>query len=327
MTEPQSEPSEGNMEESIAPQTDLLGDMDVWTPSIDRLASHVSTWVSLDSPGAAVIGLQRVGKTRAAQFLERTLPSMFSGTLACFHITLGDEPPKTEHAFLQRLMAQTGCRANLHRDTEVLRQRLVEHLLEMAVGAGSKRIVMIWDEAQTLRRNHYGWLITLFNELELKRMRPFFLLVGEPSLRDITTTFRIAGQHKVIGRFFSHTHEFLGIAHYELEDVLRAIDVVPEGDLCGPRRHMQKQYSEGFELSTLAAPLAKAMQVLTKRHQLTSELRLPMQYLRATVIGALVRIIRGDIHHRQLSALTMLECLQDSGFANVVMVYADSGAG
>jgi hypothetical protein len=290
----------------LALDSDLLGDIDVWTPEIDRLVSNVSRWVRMDSPGAAVYGPQRVGKTHACQFLHKTLPALFGGALA----------------FLQRVMAQTGCRSYQHRDIEVLRDRLTDHLYEVAVASGSKRIVLMWDEAQNLERPQYGWMITMFNELEHRRLRPFFLLVGQPELRDITAAFRVAGSQQVIGRFFSHGHEFLGIADDELDVVLRALDS-DDDESAGPRRFMSRQYAEGFQLQNLADPLATALGALRKKHQLVHSVRLPMQYLRSAVLNALIRIIRGEINHRQVSPVTMLECLKETGFLNVVLVYAE----
>jgi len=303
---------------------DLLGDVDVWTPEIDRLVANVSKWVRMDSPGAAVYGPQRVGKTHACQFLFRALPALFGGTLRCIHLTVGDPPAKSEHAFLQRLMAQSGCRAYMHRDTEVLRGRLVEHFMELAVEAGSKRLVIIWDEAQNLQRSHYGWLISMFNELEHRRIRPFFLLVGQPELRDITKSFRAAGAQQVIGRFFSHGHEFLGVADDELKVVLRALESDEDDVASGPRRFLAKQYAQGFSLERLAEPLIQVMEMLRKKHTLAHGVRLPMQYLRSAVIHVLMQIMRGAIDHRCVSADAMLVCLEEAGFTtDIVLVYAE----
>ncbi len=303
--------------------SDLLGDIDVWTPAADRLIAKLSKWIRIDSPGAAVYGPQRVGKTHACKFICKVLPSLFAGALACVHFTIGEPPPKTERAFIQRMLAQAGCNAILSRDVEVLRTRLVDHLYDQAIAAGSRRIVALLDEAQNLDRMHYGWLITLFNELVHKNLRPFFMLIGQPELRDISQAFRVAGSQQLIGRFFSHGHEFFGVATTELEVVLRALESEEEDVSSGPRHFMPSAYAEGFELAKLAAPLATALETVRARHQLAHGVRLPMQYLRSTVLDALQRIICGDVDHRAISAVTMLDCLKETGFLNVVLVYAE----
>lgn len=301
--------------------SDILGDIDVWTPAIDRLIASVSRWIRMDSPGAAVYGAQRVGKTHACQFMQTALPDLFGNTLTVELLTLGGGV-KSERAFLQHVMAQVGCNSYLSRDDEVLRDRLGDHLYDTTIANGSKRIALIWDEAQKLTEPQYGWLITLYNELEHRKLRPFFLLVGQPELRDVSQTFRAVGSQHVVGRFFSNQVEFAGIDDLELREVLRALDT---GDAEGasPRRYMSIQYAEGFELESLAEPLGQALDVLRNRHQLVQGVRLPMQYLRSAVLVALMKIIHGEVDHRSISVATMLECLRETGFLNVVVVYAE----
>jgi type II secretory pathway predicted ATPase ExeA len=301
--------------------SDILGDTDVWTPAIDRLISSVSRWIRMDSPGAAVYGPQRVGKTHACQFMQTALPVLFGGTLTVLLLPLGGGV-KSERAFLQSVMAQVGCNSYLSRDDEVLRDRLVDHLYDTTIANGSKRVVMIWDEAQKLTEPQYGWLITLFNALEHRKLRPFFLLVGQPELRDVSQAFRAVGSQHVIGRFFSNQVEFAGIDDSELRDVLRALDT-EDDDGASPRRYLPVQYAEGFELESLADPLGEALGVLRNRHQLVQGVRLPMQYLRSAVLVALMKILHGEVDHRNVSSATMLECLRETGFLNVVVVYAE----
>lgn len=306
---------------SEAFDADILGDTDVWTPSIDRLIASVSRWIRMDSPGAAVYGPQRVGKTRACQFMLTALPTLFGDTITVLLQTLGGGV-KNERAFLQRLMVQAGCNSYLSRDDEVLRARLGDHLYDRTIANGSKRIVLIWDEAQKLTEPQYGWLITLFNELEHRRLRPFFLLVGQPELRDVSQSFRAVGSQHVIGRFFSNQIEFGGIEDFELREVLRALDT-EDADGASPRRYLPTQYAEGFELESLAEPLSQALEVLRNRHQLVQGVRLPMQYLRSAVLAALMKIMHGEVDHRNVSSATMLDCLKATGFLNVVVVYAE----
>jgi len=301
--------------------SDILGDTDVWTPAIDRLISSVSRWIRMDSPGAAVYGPQRTGKTHACQFLQAALPTLFGSTITVLLLTLGGGV-KSERAFLQHVMANVKCKSYLSRDDEVLRDRLGEHLYDTAIANGSKRIVLVWDEAQKLTEPQYGWLISLFNELEHRKLRPFFLLVGQPELRDVSQAFRSIGSQHVIGRFFSNQVEFAGIEDSELREVLRALDT-EDADGTGPRRYMPTQYAEGFELESLAEPLAQALDVLRNRHQLVQGVRLPMQYLRSAVLVALMKIMHGEVDHRNVSSATMLDCLKETGFLNVVVVYAE----
>jgi hypothetical protein len=302
---------------------DIFGDIDVWTPAADRLVEKLSKWIRIDSPGATVYGPQRVGKSHGIKFICKVLPHLFGGTLSCTHVTIGEPLAKTERAFMQRMLGQVGCNAMLSRDVEILRTRLVDHLFDKAMAAGSKRIFIAVDEAQNLERLHYGWLITLFNELVHRNLRPFFLLVGQPELRDVSQAFRVAGSQQVIGRFFSHGHEYYGVAPEELEDVLRALESEDANVSSGPRHRMPIQYAEGFSLTQLAMPLATALDTIRRQHQLAHAVRLPMQYLRSAVILALIRIIRGEVDHRSVSAVTMLDCLDETGFLNVVLVYAE----
>lgn len=204
-------------------------------PVIERLGKTVAGWLRMDSPGAMVSGKPRLGKSAACRYLAQTLPSIIAAPVAVVIWSIPDNRAMRERDFIQERMLQSGCVAVAHRDIAVLRSRLYDRLAHLAAEASSKRVVIIIDEAQHLSADHYGYLIHCANELLDRRVRPFFLLVGQPELEDMARRWNENMLQQVHGRF--HTHEFIftGIARSELAEVLAQMDERLAGTAEPPR--------------------------------------------------------------------------------------------
>ena len=302
-----------------------LEDAIVWTPVIERLGQTVAGWLRMDSPGGMVSGKPRLGKSAACRYLAQTLPSIFAAPVAVVIWSIPDNRTMRERDFIQERMLQSGCVAVAHRDIAVLRSRLYDRLAHLAVGAASKRVVIMIDEAQHLSADHYGYLIHCANELMDRRVRPFFLLVGQPELEDMARRWNENMLQQVHGRF--HTHEFIftGIARAELADVLAQMDerVSPERP-SPPEALLPAAYAEGWRLSELAPAIGQALVAIATQHNITGEILVPMQYLRSAVLAFFSRMVAHRLDPRAASAALLLNCLRDAGFLSVVGYYAEA---
>ncbi|EPX94470.1 hypothetical protein P3T32_005066 [Ralstonia sp. GP73] len=309
------------------PQGNLvpLEDAIVWTPVIERLGKTVAGWLRMDSPGAMVSGKPRLGKSAACRYLAQTLPSIIAAPVAVVIWSIPDNRAMRERDFIQERMLQSGCVAVAHRDIAVLRSRLYDRLAHLAAEASSKRVVIIIDEAQHLSADHYGYLIHCANELLDRRVRPFFLLVGQPELEDMARRWNENMLQQVHGRF--HTHEFIftGIARSELAEVLAQMDerLSPERP-SPPEALLPAAYAEGWRLSELAPQIGQALLAIATQHHITGEILVPMQYLRSTVLAFFSRVVVQRLDPRAASAALMLNCLRDSGFMSVIGYYAEA---
>ncbi len=304
----------------------LLPNVTVWTPEIDRLCATVAGWVRMDLPGGTVYGQQRNGKTRAAQYLASAIGSVLGYSIAVLHWIVPEqlESKQTEREFVQEMIQQSGCMRVSGRDLAILRRRCHTHLVDLAKAAGSKRLIVIIDEAQNLTRSQYGYLIFCFNALEQLGIFPFFLLIGQPELRNAPESWREASGMQVLGRFFAREHIYRGVNCADVEAVLQSFDVAAEGESAPPlARIFPSAYASGFELAKLSPVFVEAMEIVMKQHNIAGGLRLPMQYFRASLLGLLYRVLEEQLTLDMVNSAMVFNALKETEFFKVLAYYID----
>ncbi len=204
-------------------EVDLLGDDPVWTPEIQLLADAVRVGYRLNFRGMAVDGRQRCGKTHACHYLRDTLAETMGYPVATFLWSI-PEFATTERDFVQERLRDSGCHSISHRDIAVLRGRLYDHIAETAISMGGHRAIIIVDEAQNLTRQQYHYLHHTDNNLEKRKIRPFFVLIGQPELRTMTSSWAQSNGFQVVGRFFTRQHQYNGIALADLPLIVEGFD-------------------------------------------------------------------------------------------------------
>lgn len=305
---------------------DILHNQTIWTPEIDRFAENVAGWIRMDLPGGAVCGYQRNGKSRACRYLIGGLPEILGYPIAVVYWTIPEqlESKKNEREFIQEMLQQSGCPKVVNKDLAVLRRRCYTHLCELAIGAGSRRIVIIIDEAQNLTRFQYAHLIHCYNSLEQFGVRPFFLLVGQPDLQNSVASWRESTGLQVIGRFFSREHRFLGISLDEFEEVLEAFDMpLEDGGRSTLDSVFPTEYAQGWSLNRLNDPFVEAFKAVLKQHNIVGTLRVPMQYFRSALLNLLYRARDNKFPLTQLDSARVFTAIQDTQFFNVMQYYVD----
>ncbi len=299
----------------------------IWTPEIDRMAQKVIRWIRMDQPGGVIYGAQRNGKSRACSYLVGMLASLLGYNLAVVHWTIPDqaEAKKNEREFVQEALLQSGCERLTSRDLAILRRRLFTHLYELTEATGSKRLVILVDEAQNLGRLQFSYLIHAFNSLENMGIQPFFLLVGQPELRNRFKDWSEGKGLQVLGRFFAREYQYRGIALDEISLVLESFDVPLEGDSFSVFSHVfPGAYEAGWRLEKLTPCFKEALALIMRKHNITSGLRLPMQYFRSSVLSVLNDALDGDIAPEMLTSNHVLMGLENTGFLSVLGFYVDA---
>lgn len=328
-TNPKADDS--NPKPTPLPSVDILDDGAVWTPEIDNLLQSIVEQIRLDQPGMIVNGPQRNGKSRACNYVAAVLSEAVGYPVTTFTWTISesDLPPKAR-VFIQDRLYQSDCSAITHRDFSVLRNRLISHMCERANSEGARRIVIIVDEAQNLWRADYGALVFIFNEIERRGLRPFFLLVGQPELGKQAEQWMTEDAQQMVGRFSTRTHSYMGIHLDDLEQVLEGFD----DDAAGPEstaafRTSPKAYAEGWRVAELAPVIRDAVKSIAAAQNVQESVRLPMQYLRSCLLSVLYRIVQTGMNPRTFQLADAVDCVRSSNFAKVLQFYvrtSSSGA-
>ena len=302
---------------------DLLGDDSIWTPEIERLAESIRTHLRLGFRGMAVDGQQRCGKTSACQFLLWTFSDTIGYPIATFLWSI-PEFASTERDFVQERLRDSGCQAVSHRDSAVLRGRLYDHLTEAAAAKGTRKVVVIVDEAHLLTRQQYHYLHHADNNLRMRKVRPFFVLVGQPELRDMPSSWMQSNGFQVVGRFFARQHTYKGIALVDLPTIVEGFDE-PAGDATQATyaAAVPAAYAAGWRLSHISKALVETIAAIAAKHNITTGIRVPMENLRAMLLSVLYQVIDGKVDPRQLTRKMLANAVRESGFLAVMDYYID----
>jgi hypothetical protein len=307
-------------------EVDLLGETPIWTPEIERLTNSACTQIRLGFPGMAVDGQQRCGKTSACEFLRDTLSQALGYPIATVMWTI-PEFAKTERDFVQERLRDSECHAVSHRDIAVLRNRLYDHIADLAAQAGGRKVSIIVDEAHNLSREQYHYLIHCDNALRMRKVKPFFVLVGQPELRSTTSSWMKSSGYQVVGRFFARQHTYMGIALPDVLTVVQGFDEPEsEGALVTYAKSLPDAFAAGWRLSQVAALLVEAIGSIAAKHNITNGVRVPMQNLRAMLLSILWHFISTKANPATFNLKMAIGAVMDSGFPSVMEYYVHGGA-
>lgn len=310
------------------PTHDILDDAAIWTPEIEHLIQAIVEQMRLDQPGMLVSGPQRNGKSSACGYVAAILSDAVGYPVTTFTWTMPEEAANSNRVFIQERMLQSNCTAVGHRDLAVLKNRLITHMVERAAADAARRIAIFVDEAQFLRGSDYGALVFIFNELERRRVRPFFVLVGQPELNAVAEDWMTQDKQQMVGRFSTRRHEYEGIQLDDLEKVLAGFDDDGDGaESTAAYRTAPQAYDAGWRVEQLAPLMREAVRIVAKQHNVAEDVRLPMQYLRSCLLAMLYRIIQWGMRPESLQLADAIDCVRASNFANVVMYYVRMSKG
>lgn len=306
----------------------ILPEKTIWTPEIEDLNGFIVESVGMQCRGCAVIGKQCNGKTFATEYLMGLLPETLGHAVGITRWTIpapARKEKRTTASFLQQCMLQSGCTAISARDVSRLWLRLAQHLAELAAAAGSRWIIVIIDEAQNLTFDDYQNLIHVGNTLQFLQIKSFFLLVGQPELANVSASWNEADGKQLIGRFFARQHKFRGLKLEYIAEVLECFD--ERTGIGAPRpsaKLMPQVLGTEWHMGHWGPQFCDALHTLRAMHNITYGLRVPMQMLRSALLLTLNRIRAQKLDPRRVSSAMVLQALQDTGFAAMLVYYAET---
>ncbi|MDO3679739.1 ATP-binding protein [Paenibacillus ehimensis] len=292
------------------------------TNPVLRMFQDVTRWINYRYPGGIIYGRPRLGKTRAIEFLLRTLPNHFGSSLPVFHIKSQHIKLANEGSFFEALLKDVGHKIPFSGKPSVKRDRLYKYLLERGSQSKQKRIVMFIDEAQVLHDLQYGWLMDVFNELDASRIALTVVLVGQEQLRHQRTAYMQANEDQIIGRFMVHEHRFSGIKTAEdLRICLKNFDENSEFPVGSgwsfTRYFFPEAFAAGERLEHFTEDIFNLFVSLHQESKISSKIEIPMQYVIASIERALREYgVGGELQTRWLTTALWKEAIRSSGYIN-----------
>lgn len=305
------------------PSFDLLDGACIKTPEITKLVNISVEQMRLDHPGMIVVGRQRVGKTRALDFLEGVVSDQMHYPVYTQR-WIAPKEEETEVNFIEECVRQSGCDISNARKLPKLRNDLVRFLVGEAARSTTKRLMLIVDEAQCLDDSEYGQLVHIHNSLESRGLRPFIMLVGQPELANVEGLWLERKALQYVGRFASRIHEFEGVLMSDLPEILVGFDDDTDGvEQCAAFRTSPSDYLAGWRVAELAGLIQEAVRSVALRHGLTEDIRLPMQYVRSCILALLLHINQSGCDPRKVALERAIECVLASNLGKVLQYYIE----
>ena len=179
------------------------------TPAIEDLYKLITDALNRRRTGVMAYGRSRMGKTTAIDYLVALLGINFPD-LPVIVLRCRYKRVPSETAFFSNFLNAVRHKVTSGRDTEQLRQRLVQRLCQMADIKGVNQLVLFADEAQNLTRCEYEWLRDIHDDLHHWGKTLLVVLVGQPELKGEKTTFQRDGSMHIVSRFMVHEFAFHG---------------------------------------------------------------------------------------------------------------------
>lgn len=292
------------------------------TNPVLKMYKEVSRWITYRIPGGIIFGRPRLGKTRAIEFLMRTLPEQFGPDLPVFHIRSLHSKMANEGTFFECLLKDVGHGLPFTGKPNVKRDRLCKFLIEKGSVSRQKRIVLFIDEAQCLHDLQYGWLMDIYNELDRERICMTAVLVGQEQLLHQLTAYMRSHQDQIIGRFMVQEHRFTGIQTADdLTVCLKCFDEIsdyPVGSGWSFTRYFfPEAYACGDRLEQFSQNIFELFESFHREAKLPGKIEIPMQYLMMTLEFAMREYGVGGLEQtRWMNKALWKESIRLTGYIN-----------
>lgn len=191
------------------------------TPVVSDLAITISDWIEAGLQGAIVYGEPRLGKTAGVKWALKQIPFLLGCEVHHYMVPMRHSTSGTEGQFFEYLLKASSHRYPSSGNTTVKRCRYTDLLCGSASQSPMKKVVVAFDEAQTLQNQHYDWMLDVSNEMAAKGFGLFFLQVGQTELHERIKQFGDAKKNQIVTRFMSDSMKFRGLnSPGEVQEVL-----------------------------------------------------------------------------------------------------------
>ncbi|MBB1087684.1 ATP-binding protein [Lysobacter sp. SG-8] len=186
-----------------------LDDYVIPTNALEAFVNVCVGWINSNLVGALVPGLQRIGKSLAIEYFVANYRRWLGKSVGVVSAeVLSHKGGISEGAFWGDLL-RSMKRPTKKRSPEDRRDLFVGRLVEAAARTEKRKVIIFIDEAQLLDDSLFKLLIGVHNELwRIYRIKCVWILVGQPELETVASTFIAEGKRQVVGRFMADTYVF-----------------------------------------------------------------------------------------------------------------------
>lgn len=189
------------------------------TNSLECFVNVCVGWIDSNLVGALVPGLQRIGKSLAVDYFVANFRKWLGKSVGVVSAeVMFHRGAISEGAFWGDLLRSMKHPTKKRRPEE-RRELFVGRLVEAGSTSEKKKVIVFLDEAHLLDDGLFKLLMGVHNELwRIYRIKCVWILVGQPELETVATTFIAEGKRQIVGRFMVDTYVFqplTGVTDFE----------------------------------------------------------------------------------------------------------------
>ena len=295
------------------------------TQIIKSLAEVFNTWLSSRVTGAMVVGSQRLGKTRAIEYMKCQIKGNYP-KLTIINIPCRYELRPSESAFFTHILecSNNAIKINRRVATYILRHRLHEYLRTCSEESGYPMIIFILDDAQYLGEWQYLMLMNIYNELSKSGIHLGCYLFGQYELSERKSAFQNGEKKHLISRFMTHEFKFSGLL--SAEDVRFSLAGYDNGEFpresgwTYTRYYFPEAYDAGWRAESMSEDIWAAFMTVMRKLTNRGEDEIPMEYFTRTIEWIFQSNEFRLLHVEPFSQSEMIKAIECSGF----VAYRDS---
>mgnify|MGYP000868805104 CR=1 FL=1 len=288
----------------------------IWTPEIERKAIVVADWVTCELEGGHIWGIQRVGKSEFAKYLEHALPSMLGVPTAVFIFEFLLVKPKTAETLLRKCLLGLESNAVGGKELMTMYGRLLGLIVARCRAIGAKRAVLIVDEMQNIPHELYPVFMSLASDVRKAGMVTHVLSIGQPEMKATIDLVFQSNYLQTIGRFFQGMEVYHGLT---LEDVSALLANMEGEGLEFTTRHFPQRAQQGWSITELAKPIGDAVGSLLAEDNIKAAARLPFAYLRPALNTMFLDLASAP--HVMIDATKAVEAMKKASLHKVLRHY------
>lgn len=269
------------------------------THAIEHLADAIHAAIDVGYRGIGVYGYARFGKTEATCYLCDHREWLGRRGAAIIQIDAPDTRKRSDSTFFQSLLTLLRAPVPLRANPDQLCALLMARLVESALNADARLVIVFIDEAQRLLPSDYENLVTLDNRMKKAGFYLFVVFVHQRDITGFTNEVVVTMDHPphVAGRFLLRKHEFTGLR--DVADAAYALSRYDEGSewpvgsgISYTQYFAAEAFTErNFRLAHYAERLWRAAENLRTQERLSSEWTWPMKSFEAAAVHLLTVVI------------------------------------
>jgi type II secretory pathway predicted ATPase ExeA len=152
------------------------------TPMMEALHRQIEDWTQCGHTGGLILGEARQGKTTAIRALSEKLINRNAQTIPLFRVHFGRRDLDSIRAVFAKIARSLGYQVSRGHTSDALQERISIRLAEAAQVNDDRKVVLVVDEAQTLKLAQFDAFAELYNELFEMRINFVVFFVANQDL-------------------------------------------------------------------------------------------------------------------------------------------------